>query len=145
MLAISPYTGLSSQIDTLRVLTDSTLSVQQVQSAKMDSVCDAIARFSDGQGSLYGKIDSIQTQIQTISENGVGYSDVLGHIAIPLIIALFAFAFTYSSPLLPELMRSITPRTSVECLRRVHPIGAICGDRVSVSGISSLWVLCRCF
>lgn len=40
-------------------------------------------------------LDSLTTKVNGISELGVGYSDALSHIAIPLIIALFAFAFTY--------------------------------------------------
>ena len=38
---------------------------------------------------------SLTTKMEEISELGIGYSDALTHIAIPLIIALFAFAFTY--------------------------------------------------
>lgn len=95
MLAISPYTKITVQIDTLKGLTDSTMKMQQVQSAKMDSVCDATARLVDGQSALYGGVDSIHAQILTITEKGMGYSDALGYIALPLIIALFAFAFTY--------------------------------------------------
>ena len=41
------------------------------------------------------KLDTIQAQIQSISEYGIGYSDVASHIAIPLIIALLAFAFPF--------------------------------------------------
>ena len=36
MLAISPYTKITAQIDTLKGLTDSTMKIQQVQSAKME-------------------------------------------------------------------------------------------------------------
>ena len=57
MLAISTYTKITAQIDTLKGLTDSTMKMQQVQSAKMDSVCDAPARLVDGQSALYGGVD----------------------------------------------------------------------------------------
>lgn len=40
-------------------------------------------------------LDSLTTKLEEVSELGIGYSDALAHIAIPLIIALFAFAFTY--------------------------------------------------
>jgi hypothetical protein len=40
-------------------------------------------------------IDQLTCKINEIAGGGAGYSDALGHIAIPLIIALFAFAFTY--------------------------------------------------
>ncbi len=40
-------------------------------------------------------IDEMSQKINELSEFGMGYSDALGQIAIPLIIALFAFAFTY--------------------------------------------------
>lgn len=40
-------------------------------------------------------IDSIAANLNSISENGVGYDDSISVIAIPLIIGLFAFAFPF--------------------------------------------------
>lgn len=37
-------------------------------------------------------LDIIETKLQEILDYGVGYSDVVGLIAFPLLIALFAFA-----------------------------------------------------
>ena len=93
MLVILPYIKLVSQIDTLKSLADSALNIQQVQSAQMDSVCNATTLLADGQETLLGGIDSIQ--VQTITDYGVGYSDVLAHITLPLIVALLAFAFPF--------------------------------------------------
>jgi hypothetical protein len=95
MLAISPYTKLSSQIDSISMLTDSVLNIQQSQSAKMDSVCNVTARLAEELTVMCDEMDYVKSQIQDIAEFGIGYSDVAAHIAIPLIIALFAFAFTY--------------------------------------------------
>jgi len=95
MLAISPYTQLTHKIDSLSVLADSTLNNKQMCSVKMDSICEIVARLADGQNTVYGEMDSIQSQLQQITEYGTGYSNAVAIIAIPLIIALFAFAFTY--------------------------------------------------
>lgn len=40
-------------------------------------------------------LDIIETKLQEILDSGVGYSDVVGQIAFPLLIALFAFAFPF--------------------------------------------------
>ena len=40
-------------------------------------------------------LDIIETKLQDILDYGVGYSDVVGQIAFPLLIALFAFAFPF--------------------------------------------------
>lgn len=112
ILVVSPYNNLATQIDTLRVLSDSLLNRQQVQSAQMDSICESISQLINGQAALYDGRDSMQAQIQTIAENGVGYSDALGHIALPLIIALFAFAFTY----LFSVITRINEKYNSECI-----------------------------
>ena len=76
-------------------MTDSALNIQQELFVKIDSIRDATVSLADGQEALYSGMDSFQTQIQTITDYGIGYSDVLGHIALPLIIALLAFAFPF--------------------------------------------------
>lgn len=95
MLAISPYLQLSQKIDSLTMLTEINANIQQIRSAKKDSISEIIARLADGQEAVYCKMDSIQTNLQQIVDYGTGYSDTAAIIAIPLIIALFAFAFTY--------------------------------------------------
>ena len=42
-------------------------------------------------------LSTIHDDIQSIADNGIGYSDAVGHVAFPLIIALFTFAFTLLS------------------------------------------------
>lgn len=77
------------------LLADSIFDIQKGQSAGIDSIKDVATHIVEVQGEQYAQLDSIQSQIQAIAENGIGYNDVLSHIAFPLIIALFAFAFTY--------------------------------------------------
>lgn len=81
--------------DSNKILVDSVLKIQQEYSASIDSIRDVATRVEEMQGEQYAQLDSIQSQIQAIAENGVGYNDVVSHITFPLIIALFAFAFTY--------------------------------------------------
>lgn len=40
-------------------------------------------------------LSTIHNDLQSIADNGIGYFDSIGHVAFPLIIALFAFAFTF--------------------------------------------------
>lgn len=40
-------------------------------------------------------LSTLHDDIQSIADNGIGYSDAVGHVAFPLIIALFAFTFTF--------------------------------------------------
>lgn len=82
-------------MDSLTALADSTLNNHLLFLAKMDSISETVTRLADGQSTIYGKIDSIHAQLQQITEYGTGYSSAVAIIAIPLIIALFAFAFTY--------------------------------------------------
>ena len=95
MLLISPYTRLSHKIDTLKSLTDSLYNCLQDQFVCIDSIHSSTQHVTDNQSVMSSQLDSIYYQLQTISDNGVGYSDVAAHIAIPLIIALFAFAFPF--------------------------------------------------
>lgn len=95
MLAISLDTIIAQKIDSLLNLTDTMLVTQQVQSVKMDSITCLNTSLSEGQEAMYSGINTLQAQLQAISDFGIGYSDVLGHITLPLIVALFAFAFPF--------------------------------------------------
>lgn len=74
---------LMHKVDTIQLGVNQLLYAQQIQSAKMDSLCAKT------------NIDSLGAQLESISKYGIGYSDSIAHIAIPLIIALFAFAFPF--------------------------------------------------
>lgn len=89
------YIGLSSRIDTMRALTDSALSIQQAQSIQLDTLGGLSKQLVEGQIVFQKQLGTLYEQVQTISEYGIGFSDVATHIAIPLIIALFAFAFPF--------------------------------------------------
>ena len=95
MLAISLDTIIAQKIDSLLNLTDTMLVTQRVQSVKMDSITFLNYNLSEGQEVLYSGMDTLQAQLQAISDSGIVYSDVLGHITLPLIVALFAFAFPF--------------------------------------------------
>ena len=76
-------------------LADSTLTAQQEQNAHLDSLGEAITHSVNMQDGLSQQMANLSLQVQSISDFGVGYSDAAAHIAIPLIIALFAFAFPF--------------------------------------------------
>lgn len=83
------------QIDSLANLTDSVLDVQHAQLTRLDSFSTVSIHLMNDQNLLYGQIDSIHTDLQSILVYGAGFSDVISHITIPLIITLFAFAFPF--------------------------------------------------
>ncbi len=86
---------LTYKIDSLVSITDSMKGLSKAQLTKMDSICNVSEHISIGQEGLCCQVDSIQTQLQSISEYGIGYSEMATHITMPLIIALFAFAFPF--------------------------------------------------
>ena len=102
-------------MDPLTALADSLLNNQQMHSAKIDSISEIATRLSDRQDSICSGMDSIQTQLQRITDYGTGYSDTAAIIAIPLIIALFAFAFTY----LFSVVTSINKKFNSEHISRM--------------------------
>lgn len=83
------------RIDSLRIVTNNLNESHQVLSAKIDSVRYMTSNMLIGQSETAQQIDSIGAQLKTISEYGIGFSDAAGHIALPLIIALFAFALPF--------------------------------------------------
>lgn len=60
-----------------------------------DSLNNTLCGIKDSLSKYHQMIDQLTSKINEITEDATRYSDALGHIAIPLIIALFAFAFTY--------------------------------------------------
>lgn len=84
-----------NKVDTLMLMTSDLSQEIQCQSARIDSSYITISHITQNQVELNTSLDTISSQLNTITNYGVGYSDVAAHIAIPLIIALFAFAFPF--------------------------------------------------
>lgn len=95
MLEDSLNIDLVQKIESILNITDTLLVNQQALSTNVDSTNLVISRLLDGDDAILGEMDKIQTILQTITDFGIGYSDVLGHITLPLIVALFAFAFPF--------------------------------------------------
>lgn len=91
----TPYSILNQKLDSLMSLADSTLTVHQEHNAHLDSLGEAITHSVNMQDGLSQQMANLSLQVQSISDFGIGYSDAAAHIAIPLIIALFAFAFPF--------------------------------------------------
>ena len=115
MTAVPTYNFILNKVDSLTRLTDSVLSVQLMQNAKMDSVCDIVSQLSETQIALQSQTETVSDQIQKISEYGIGYSDVVAHITIPLVIALFAFAM----PLLFQVITHINSKYTSEPISKM--------------------------
>lgn len=86
---------LIDSVDSLQLGVDQILNIQQTQSAKLDSLSAIVNQQTLMQEVGSSRVDSLLFQLNSISENGVGYSDAASHVVIPLIIALFAFAFPF--------------------------------------------------
>ncbi len=86
---------LIGSVDSLQSGVNQLLDIQQTQSAKLDSLNTIANQQTLLQEVGSSRVDSLLFQLNSISENGIGYSDAASHIAIPLIIALFAFAFPF--------------------------------------------------
>lgn len=92
---ISPYTKLSHKIDSLTSLADSVLNTQQTQSARLDSLSNYTQVLACNDSVNNNQIDTLISQLQDISIYGIGFSDVVSVISIPLILMLFAFALPF--------------------------------------------------
>lgn len=86
---------ITNKVDTLMLMTRDLSQEVQCQLARIDSSHITISQITQNQAELNTSLDTISSQLNTIANYGVGYSDVAAHIAIPLIIALFAFAFPF--------------------------------------------------
>ena len=65
------------------------LSIDSMREISLPSASDV----SEGQSVVENvTLSTLHDDIQSIADNGIGYSDAVGHVAFPLIIALFAFA-----------------------------------------------------
>ena len=144
MLTNSLYTNLSQKIDSLTNLADTMLVTQQSQSAKVDSINMAASHLIDEQVRLYDEMESIQAQLQNIADYGIGYGDVVGHITLPLIVALFAFAFPFLFTVISHINNKYeseytTGLFSIEPWYKWFLRGAaICVGYLVVAGILSL-------
>lgn len=83
--------------DSISMVVNDVLSEQYEQSLKLDTLLSRVDSIKDmteqlGQST---QLDTILSRIETIMRYGVGYHDATEHIALPLLIALFAFSFTF--------------------------------------------------
>lgn len=92
---ITPYTKLSHKVDSLTKMADSLLNTQQSHSDKLDSIGNTIQLLAQESAAHDTQLNGLTTQLQSIADYGIGFSDTASHITIPLIIALFAFAFPF--------------------------------------------------
>lgn len=60
-----------------------------------DSLRDVLSSVSDSLSLHKQTLEQLVTKVEELSEYSVGFDDSIGVIAIPLLIALFAFAFTF--------------------------------------------------
>ncbi|MBQ7490867.1 MAG: hypothetical protein IJT51_10175 [Bacteroidales bacterium] len=112
----------------------------------MDFIRDTTIHQADVNVDFSNKLDTIHAQIQSISEYGIGYSDVASHIAIPLIIALLAFAFPFLFMVITHINNKydsdhISWMFAHECYYKWFIRGAIC----CVSYLFLIGVLSLCF
>lgn len=86
--------------DSIQMVANGVLSEQYEQSQRLDTLSsrvDSIMEMTEQFGQST-QLDTILSRIETIMEYGIGYHDAAEHIALPLLIALFAFSFTFLFP-----------------------------------------------
>ncbi len=92
---MSPYTNLCHKIDLLKAVYVSFIDGQRILFTKIDSVKVLSNQMAVDQGVVRQQLDSITAVLNKMADYGMGYSDAASHITIPLLIALFAFAFPF--------------------------------------------------
>lgn len=115
---------------------------------------DALTGLSDSLSQQQATIHHLSEKVAEISEYGVGFDDAIGIIAIPLIIALFAFSFTflfsvitrinneYMSLPISRMFSSSKPyarfmQTSIGSVAFIVVAGALL---LALSGMAHFWV-----
>lgn len=135
---------ITNKVDTLMLMTRDLSQEVQCQLARIDSSHITISQITQNQAELNTSLDTISSQLNTIANYGVGYSDVAAHIAIPLIIALFAFAFPFLFTIISHINNKyesehITEMFSSESSYKWFLKGAIISAvYLSIVGVSSL-------
>ena len=86
---------LIHSFDSLRYTAEQMAETMQMQVAHTDSLTNAVEQIAQKQTVQQAQLDSIEIKIGEVADYGVGFSDTVSYIVFPLIIALFAFAFTY--------------------------------------------------
>lgn len=101
--------------DSIPMVVNGVISEQYEQSLRLDTLSsrvDSIMEITEQFGQST-QLDTILSRIDTIMEYGVGYHDAAEHIAMPLLIALFAFSFTFLFPAINHINNKYnSPRLS---------------------------------
>lgn len=90
-----PDTILWQKVDLLRYSVENLSGDVLSMSYQTDSLQMAVTQLAAGQSVNQSEFDSLAGQLNNIAEYGMGFSDAAAHIAMPLIVALYAFAFTF--------------------------------------------------
>ena len=137
---------LVRHIDSLRLTTEQAVEGMQVQAANLDSISESITVLTHGQSVQQAKIDSISAKLSVITENGIGFSDAVSHIAFPLIIALFAFAFTYLFSVITRINEKYGSEHISRMFKSSMPYQCyMCGAAISVGYIILIGVMSLSF
>lgn len=94
-MEIQQTIDLPQKLDTLREVMQSMAGGVEEQYAESTLIVLPVDYLKMEHTVIHAQLDSVASRVNAIAENSAGHIDVLSHIAIPLIIALFAFAFTY--------------------------------------------------
>lgn len=119
-------------------------SVDGYAAVNNDSLQDVLCGIKDSLFHHNQTIDALSAKVNEIEEYGIGFDEVTGIIAIPLIIALFAFAFPFLFTVIPHInnkykSENITKMLSEETSYRCFMGGAIvCASFLFLSGVMAL-------
>lgn len=129
------------------------VDVDGIAVVNTDQLHDALNGISDSLSQQQSAIHHLSEKVAEISEYGVGFDDTIGIIAIPLIIALFAFSFTFLFSVITRINNEYMSlpisrmfsssksyarfmQTSIGCVVFIIMVGALL---LSMSGTVHFW------
>ena len=89
MTLIIDSTLLLNRIDSIQANMNQLLIEHQIQSAKLDHISNITQSIVDGDSIHNEQMNTVVSQLQDISTNGIGINDVVSVISIPLILMHF--------------------------------------------------------
>lgn len=118
MTLIIDSTLLLNRIDSIQANMNQLLIEHQIQSAKLDHISNITQSIVDGDSIHNEQMNTVVSQLQDISTNGIGINDVVSVISIPLILMLFAFAF----PFIFDIINQINSKYKSKALNQLFEI-----------------------
>ena len=118
------------------------MNAQQTQSVEIESLRDSVQTLADQYALRNNQLDAIASQLNNIPAFGLKYGDTVAHIAIPLIIALFAFAFAYMFSVITRINQKYDSESISKMFKRSGSYRCYIGGSIASIIVVILYGLC---